>query len=273
MTSLTELQDDEKLTRLKDILRDYGSLLVAFSGGVDSSFLLKAAVDFLGVRKVMAVTRLGPIFPDRETEEARKLAREIDADWRVIESDNLEDESFRSNPHDRCYYCKRALFETLRSIAEEGDIAEVADGSIRDDRSGHRPGRRAGAELGIKRPLEEAGLTKEEVRELSKKAGLPTWNNPSNTCLATRIPFGAEITEDKLEQINRAENALRELGFSNFRVRHHGDLARLELLPDDLRAGFGKRTEIVNRLKAEGYNYVALDLEGYREGSLSETVD
>lgn len=269
-TSLSQYTEVGKIASLQEILQNYGSLLVGFSGGVDSSFLLKAALDFLGSKKVLAVTASGVIHPDSELDDARELAHDLGAPWKVIDRSYLAEKEFRNNPYDRCYYCKKGLFERLIRIAETEGLNEVATGSIHDDRTGHRPGRRAGDELGIKRPLERVGLTKDEVRKFGKETGLPVWNKPSNACLATRVPFGDEITEEKLLQIDSAEAFLRKLGFKGFRVRHHGDIARLELTRDDLEEALSLRNKIVDQLQAFGYKYVTLDLEGYRSGSLSE---
>ncbi|MCF7876209.1 ATP-dependent sacrificial sulfur transferase LarE [Candidatus Bipolaricaulota bacterium] len=273
MTPLTELLEDQRVSSLRDILTGYDSLIVGFSGGVDSSFLLKAAVDFLGRENVLAVTASGEIFPEREVKAARKIARELDARWHLIQRDYLDEGEFRSNPTNRCYHCKRGLFEILKELAEKRGYEEVADGSISDDISGHRPGRAAGKELCVKRPLEEAELRKEDIRELSRRTGLPTWDKPSNACLATRIPFGEKITKKKLSQVAEAESVLLDLGFSGFRVRHHGDLARIELNPEEIASAVKKRTSIVERLKPQDFSYVTLDLEGYRSGSLTETTD
>lgn len=272
MKSLENFLDREKVADLREILKGYGSLLIAFSGGVDSSFLLKAAVDFLGPEGVLAVTSSGSIYPQEELADARQLATRLEAPWKLIERSPLEEKDFRANSPDRCYFCKLGLFHKLKEIAAEEGLGEVADGSIEDDLGDHRPGARAAEELGVKSPLREAGLTKEEIRKLGKEIGLPVWGKPSNACLATRIPYGEEVTEEKIRRIGEAEAGLRELGFEGFRVRHHGEIARIELPPKDLTRALEEREEIVDRLKELGYNYVALDLEGYRTGSLNEVV-
>jgi len=272
MKSLTELIQNDRVSALKGVLGEYSSLLVAFSGGADSSFLLKAAVDFLGRESVLAVTASGAIHPEEEISNARQTAREIGVEWLLIEQDYIGRDLFRSNPTDRCYHCKRGLFRELIELAEKKGLDAVADGSIMDDTAGHRPGRKAGEELEVKRPLEEAGITKKELRQLSKKIGLSTWNRPSNACLATRVPFGEEITEEKLTRIENAESALRDLGFSALRVRHHEEIARIEVPPEEISRAAGERISIVHGLKEIGFDYVTLDLEGYRSGSLTETI-
>jgi len=272
MDSLVNYTGTGEIADLKNILSGYGSVLVAFSGGIDSSFLLKAALDFLGKKRVLAVTSTGPIYPDSELEDARNLAEQLDAPWRVIERNPVKDEEFKSNPKNRCYHCKLGLFQKLTRIASEENLDEVCDGSIRDDLSGHRPGRAAGEKMGIKRPLEAAGLTKREIRNISKSLGLPGWDKPSNSCLATRIPYGSKVTEEKLANIGKAETELRKLGFQGFRVRHHGKVARLELRTRDLEVALENRKEITKQLKGLGFTYVTLDLEGYRTGSLNESA-
>ncbi len=273
MTSLAELTDEKKIHTLREIIKGYGTILVGFSGGIDSGFLVKAAVDFLGTDRLLAVTSYGVIHPETELKDARKLTHQLGAPWRKIRRSYLEEEEFRDNPQNRCYHCKKGLFERLDRIAKEEGINEVATGSIKDDRTGHRPGRRAEEEFDIKRPLEEAGLTKRDVRKFGKEAELPFWDKPSNTCLATRIPFGDSITEEKLNRIKKAEAHLSKLGFGGFRVRHHGNIARIELDEDDFVEAIDKREEIVRKLKASGYKFVTLDLEGYRTGSLTEDLD
>lgn len=273
MDSLAKYLNRQEIELLKSTLQDYGSVLVAFSGGIDSSFLLKASLDFLGPEKVLAVTSNGPIYPDHELKEARVIAEELEAPWKLIDRNPLEDADFKSNRKDRCYHCKLGLFEELLELARQEGLDEVCDGSIRDDLSGHRPGRAAGEELDIKRPLERAGLTKTDIRGLSKKIGLPGWDKPSNSCMATRIPYGSDVTKDKLLAIAEAEAELRNLGFRGFRVRHHADTVRIELRPEDLRDAIEARTKIIEIMKGLGFTYVTLDLEGYRTGSLNEIDD
>ncbi|MBS3735986.1 ATP-dependent sacrificial sulfur transferase LarE [Candidatus Bipolaricaulota bacterium] len=272
MKALTDLQDSEKINRLKTNLENYGSVLVAFSGGVDSSFLLKAAVDFLGPDQVLAVTASSAAYPDHERKEARELADKLGVEWKEMESSETENPNFRENPTDRCYFCKKELFEDLKALAEREGINKVVDGTIQDDTEGHRPGTRATEELGIASPLQEAGLTKEEIREFSKRVGLETWDKPSFACLASRFPYGEEITEKKLDRVGRAEEFLLELGINQFRVRHHGDIARIEIRGQDFDRLVNSRKQVVSHLKELGYNYVTLDLEGYRTGSMNEPL-
>ncbi|MBS3787463.1 ATP-dependent sacrificial sulfur transferase LarE [Candidatus Bipolaricaulota bacterium] len=270
MKSLRDLPESEKINQLMSTLENYGSVLVAFSGGVDSSFLLKAAVDFLGTDRVLAITASSSIFPNYERENASKLAKRLGVDWRSIQSSRTDNPKFRENPPDRCYFCKKELFENLKSLADREGINKVVDGSIQGDSEGHRPGIRAAEELGIASPLQEAGLTKDEVRDFSKQVGLETWNKPSFACLATRFPYGKEITEEKLNRVGRAEEFLMELGINQFRVRHHGDIARIEVRRPDFDRLLDFGDKIVSRFKGLGYDYVTLDLEGYRTGSMNE---
>ena len=270
MESLADFVERGEIGHLKEILEGYGSVLVAYSGGVDSSFLLKVAYDFLGSDNVLGVTSVGPIYPESELEDARSFAELLGAPWRTVERSPLDQKEFRANSEQRCYHCKLGLFRRLKELAGDEGLKVVVEGSIADDLSDFRPGRKAVKELDIKRPLEHVGLKKREIRKLSKKVGVPFWNKPSNTCLATRIPYNAKITEHKLRQIGRAEKLLKKLGFRGFRVRHHGKLARLELRQSDLARALEKRTSITERLKDCGFTYVSLDLEGYRSGSFDE---
>ncbi|MCR4908923.1 MAG: ATP-dependent sacrificial sulfur transferase LarE [Lachnospiraceae bacterium] len=263
----------EKYEELKTCLRSFESLAVAFSGGVDSAFLLYAAKEALG-EKVLAVTASSCSFPERELEEAKAFCRRYGIAHTVVKSEELAIEGFSRNPKNRCYLCKHELFEKIRDIAGREGIKEVAEGSNIDDNGDYRPGLMAVAELNIKSPLRDTGFSKEQIRILSKYFGLPTWNKQSFACLSSRFPYGEEITERKLKMVDRAEQFLLDLGFSQLRVRIHGDIARIELVPDE----FGRfmedeiRTRVYGEFKKIGFTYVTLDVLGYRTGSMNETL-
>lgn len=259
-----------KFAGLKRIIREMGNLIIAFSGGVDSTFLLKVASDTLG-KNIIAVTATSSTYPERELREAKELAENIGARHIIIKSEELDIPNFRENPPDRCYYCKGELFHKLNEIANANNIKFVADGSNLDDLSDYRPGRKAAEESKIRSPLKEAGLTKEEIRTLSKNIGLKTWNKPSFACLASRFPYGSKITLEKLNMIDRAEGFLFSMGFIQVRVRHHEDMARIEVSKDEIMRLFhnGASETISKRFKEIGFKYVTVDLEGYRTGSMN----
>ena len=258
---------------LKKYIADLGSVTIAFSGGVDSTFLLKTAHSVLG-DKVIAVTARSCSFPERELNIAIAFCKKEKIRHEVVDSEELDIEGFAQNPVNRCYLCKKELFEKIEEIAHKNGITHVAEGSNMDDVGDYRPGLIAIQEMKIKSPLRESGLTKDEIRALSKEMGLPTWDKQSFACLTSRFPYGETITPDKLSMVDKAEQLLLDMGLRQIRVRHHGDLARIEVDDD----GFGILTQPANRekvhatLKNYGFLYVALDLIGYRTGSMNDTL-
>lgn len=263
----------EKLDALKSNLALLESVAVAFSGGVDSTFLLRVAHDVLGDH-VIAVTASSCSFPERELREAEAFCKQNGIRHIVCKSEELDIDGFRQNPKNRCYLCKHELFEKIWAIAKEQNLAAVAEGSNTDDNGDYRPGLIAVKELGVKSPLREVGLSKAEIRALSKELGLPTWNKQSFACLSSRFVYGETISEEKLGMVDKAEQLLLDLGFHQVRVRIHGTIARIEILPDEFERLLveASRDKIYSTLKSLGFTYVTLDLGGYRTGSMNETL-
>jgi len=264
---------DAKAATLDTRLADLGSVVVAYSGGVDSAFLAVTAARVLGPRAI-AVTADSPSYPERHREIAIGTARAFGLSHEIIRTDEMSRPEYRANAGDRCYYCKHELYTHLSALARARGIAAVVDGSNADDRGDYRPGRQAAREFGVLSPLDEAGLTKPEIRELARRAGLSTWDEPASACLSSRIPYHSEVTGDKLRTIEAAERVLHGLGFRVFRVRHHDTIARLEIGRDEMpRAIEPDVADTIDReLRALGYRQVTLDLRGYRLGSLNEAL-
>jgi len=260
----------EKRDALRIILTGMGGCVIGFSGGVDSTLLLAVAAELLGNR-VLAVTATSKTYPERELNEARELAEQIGGRHLVIASGELELPEFRDNPRNRCYYCKKELFSKLVAIAEREGLTHVLDGTNVDDAGDHRPGRKAADELLVRSPLVEAGFSKQDIRDLSRDMGLPTWDKPAFACLSSRFPYGTAITPERVDQVGQAEESLRGLGFRTLRVRYHGTVARIELGEHEFERATGSvRNEVVRLVKAAGFTYVALDLQGYRTGAMNE---
>jgi pyridinium-3,5-biscarboxylic acid mononucleotide sulfurtransferase len=260
----------EKEQALRDTLASLGSVIVAYSGGVDSAYLACVASQTLGDRAV-AVTADSPSYPERHRALAIRIAHEFHLRHEIIRTSELDRPEYRANPANRCYYCKHELYTHLSRIASDRG-AVVVDGNNADDRGDYRPGRQAAREFGVRSPLDEVDLTKDEIRELARRAGLPTWDEPASACLSSRIPYHSEVTDEKLRTIETAEQALRAIGFRVFRVRHHDDVARVEIARGEMARALEPEVsaQIVRDLKAAGYKYVTLDLQGYRMGSLNE---
>jgi uncharacterized protein len=263
----------EKGRRLHDILAGYQSVLIAFSGGVDSAYLAIAAAQALGER-ALAVTADSPSYPDTHRQLALSIASDFGFAHEVIHTSELDRPEYRANPANRCYYCKDELYGSLSTLATKRGFAVIVDGNNADDRGDYRPGRQAAREHGVLSPLDEADLTKDDIRALARAAGLESWNEPASACLSSRIPYGSEVSNDVLRQIEKAEDAVRALGFRVFRVRHHDTVARLEIARSEMARALEPdiSARLTESLKALGYQYVSLDLQGYRLGSLNEAL-
>jgi len=266
------LQD--KYNSLQQILKELGGVVVAYSGGVDSTFLLKAAVDTLGAENVLACISVGPVEPKGQQDRAVKIAKDIGANLKIIEADELSDPNFTANKADRCFHCKSHLCRILLDIAKEQGFKHVIFGTNYDDLGDYRPGNRAMKVFGIRSPLAEAKLSKSDIRQLSRELGLSTADLPASPCLASRIAYGLEVTEQRLKQIDEAEDFLRSLGFVELRVRHHDTIVRIEVNPRDIVKVSAEpvRSQIVDKMKSLGFKFVTVDLQGYRCGSLNEIL-
>jgi uncharacterized protein len=261
----------DKLKQLNDLLQALPGAVIAYSGGVDSTFLAVVAKDVLGDR-ALAVTAVSPTYPEQQLSEAQALVARFGLKHLVIHTDEFEDVNYTENPVDRCYYCKSSLFKELRRLADERGWGVVLDGANMDDLSDYRPGHRAASELGIRSPLQEVGLTKQEIRDFSKDLTLPTWNKPAYACLASRIPYGTKITPEVLKRIDLAESFLSSLGLAQFRVRDHFPIARIEVAGNEMDLAWQSRAKISVKLHELGFTYVTLDLDGFRSGSMNEIL-
>lgn len=263
---------DEKFAALAELLKGFGSVCIGYSGGVDSVFLSKVALDVLGPERVLAVTGLSDSYPGVQHDIALDCARRFGIPHLEIRTYELADPNYAANSSSRCYFCKSELWTRLADVAAAKGLAVVLDGSNADDIGDHRPGMKAARERGVRSPLLEAGLTKDEIRELSLKLGLPTWDQPAAPCLASRIPYGLAVTPERLRQVEDAETTLRNHGFREFRVRHHDDAARLEVAPNEIARALELAGTLASQIRETGFERVLLDLQGYRRGALNEAM-
>jgi len=268
------MDTQEKLSLLRSILREMGNVVIAYSGGVDSAFLLKVATDTLGASNVKAILAVSPTYPSREYDRALETAAAIGVKVEIIHTKEVDDPKFVNNPVDRCYFCKHELFTKIAEYIVSGKYTNMIDGSNMDDLSDHRPGRKALQEEKVRSPLQEAGMTKDDIRTCSREMDLPTWNRDALACLSSRFPYGETIDLKKLQMVDAAENFLSDLGFRNIRARHEKNSLRIEISPSQIGmiADDRIRMQIVAKMKELGYKYVSVDLEGYRQGSLNETL-
>jgi uncharacterized protein len=265
------MTSNEKFNKLKDKLKQMDRVMIAFSGGVDSTFLLKAA-SLSGLSEILAVTGLSESMPVEELSFARRITDALHIKHRTIITEELKDKNYTDNPPNRCYYCKKELFTKLKEIAVKENFSFILDGTNADDGKDWRPGKHAAKEKGVQSPLLDAGLGKKEIREISRKIGLPTWNKPATPCLSSRFPYGQKITAEELEKVNKAEAFLKKFGLKELRVRNHADVARIEIRPDEFPKLMDNeaRRDIVDFLKSLGFKYITLDLQGFRSGGFNE---